>query len=1738
MLDFSTAVTSEISGAYFTLLTNEEVAALKRVNVNSAVPFDANGATINGVHDPAMGTNDGRDKCSTCNGTSDCNGHLGIIEFPLPLYHPLFKSSLVKLLKLMCFQCCRLKIPNKRVKEFLIKFRLLRSGLISRFAKYSLLTNLSKKSRMDKFERLFKKERRLCLEGLRKRTAYHKIVKNSSTILHLYEETREIFFGLKNLQKCHHCKSACPSSIKAAGDGTTVDILWGNSIDYISKHYNRSQEDKSHVTAFELIPFIQKLFEAQSKILKHLFPFTIMNGHGSFFMYNMCVTPNKFRAYLPIEGKNKVSLHSRTASLITIVKTVNDLNNLLKSENLGTGVATISSNVNKLQAALNALVDSTSTATNSAGSVKKDSFLATNRPGIKQLIEKKSGLLRSNMMGKRVNYSARSVIAPDCFLDTNEIGVPLRIASSLDFPERVTRHNIKFLMRLVENGPYRYPGANYIRQGKALFFLGGLSDMARKAKAKLLSINTPDRQTIVYRHLLQGDVVLMNRQPTLHRPGIMAHFVRVCLNQKTFRLNYVNCSTYNADFDGDEMNMHVPQDHLARAEAEAILDADAQNSGPKDGNPIRGLIQDHCQSGAMLTHKDTFLTRTQFNDLAFEALQTAFRNNMYTIYPNDDGEYNDNCSFNTVYKDKNNISVDWDLWRNMPKLYKRSEISSLYDKLDISVIMDQPAIIYPVKLWTGKQLITCIFKSLIDSIARYRLGDIGYRGINFTGNSKIPDNGDDTSIIMQNSELLMGVLDKSQFGATPFSLCHVINQLLGHRACGALLSSFARLFTTFLRSYGTTCSIEDFMLNPKPELERVKLINSLTLNGFYLQSLFATALGHGTDKEPKQSDRSFSDDFIYDNGINGMDIMNMDKRPRREIDLLGTSESVTKRRGGQGTPYSMEERIIPEFSMHSDYFTDSYSINKSNNLPQVMVSKYYPSWLYQSPNRGINSSESTVTRCNNCFEEFNQNSMTPKDVKLGYSLSPRSAEKNGFKFFYPGKLTHKNSQFEEILFNSKLKVLLDKFFNKCQGKLSSRIQDLMDEASRILFPNNGFLRMIKTGAKGSMVNFIMICGMLNQQSLEGNRVPIMVSGRTLPSFGVFDFGTRAGGFVTDRFITGLRPQEYFFHCMSGREGLIDTAVKTSKSGYLQRCIIKAMEAVIVHYDATVRDADGTIVQFKYGGDGIDLAKSPFLHKPQHILHNINLLPDKTLDGRAVTIDHETLVKMLDLIPSLNSSGKLTANLSNEERRRLGHYLTNFSVASGEPVGCLAGQSIGEPATQMTLNTFHLAGHSAANVTLGIPRLIEILIHSGSTCKPVMAIPILGNSAQEISDNAKVAIRSLLTIKLSELINSIGIDSDLILLDGYLGNADARNRIIWEYTATLQFENLKNFGKVNLGVSLDEILSSAKNALIAFTLRVQYLISVTVDMHNKYQTSPQMDFIQEFVNRYYFKETFGKIDKLAERYKRKVFRCTMTRGKVVGSKALKSKYATFYHSLKFSKHLWLMEYKLRIPFRKCPYKLCLMQILKNCVDAQVVKSVKGVKNPFIVHKNTMTGAEYELQCSGSNLNLLISLINDGLDCNRVTSNDIIAIHHTYGIEAAYAKIIQELKMVFASYGISVDHRHLSLVADYMTNDGDIKGFSRYGIARHTSPLQQISFESSMKFLTKATERMAQDNLKSPSGALVTGARVFVGSSLCDLLYQLPAKKAKYRRPKPSDFKFLDQQENESNESEISDDVMSN
>ncbi len=565
--------------------------------------------------------------------------------------------------------------------------------------------------------------------------------------------------------------------------------------------------------------------------------------------------------------------------------------------------------------------------------------------GLAQRLKGKEGRFRGNLSGKRVDFSARTVISPDPNLSINEVGVPIHVAKILTVPEKVTTWNIEEMRKLVLNGPDKWPGANYVIKpdGRKI----NLKYVDRKALAETLAPGY-----IVERHLKDGDIVLFNRQPSLHRISIMAHVARV-LPYKTFRLNLLVCPPYNADFDGDEMNLHVPQSEEARAEARLLMLVEKHILTPRYGGPIIGGLQDYISGAFLLTNKSTLLSR----DDVIELLGVAgYR-----------GEF------------------------------------------------PEPAILKPGPYWTGKQLISLFLPRDFNfkSIAKIG-GAVALRCID-------EDCPHDSLVIVKKGIFLEGVLDKASIGAEqPESLLHWIVKEYGEDIARLFLDRVYRMFLRYAEKYGFTMGYTHLLL-PQEAREKVKKI---------------------IEEKKKE---------VYE-----------------------------------------------------------------------LIDKYH---------RG--------------------------------ELEPR-----------PGRTLEETLE-DEII-----------------DLLSKKLLDEVAEAITPYFPmTNPVIIMARTGARGNPVNLTQMAAILGQQTIRGHRISRGYHKRTLPHFKPGDLGPEARGFIAHGFVEGLTPIEVFFHAAAGREGLTDTAVRTSQSGYMQRRLINALQDLYVKYDGTVRLPTGEIVQFIYGEDGVDPMKS-------------------------------------------------------------------------------------------------------------------------------------------------------------------------------------------------------------------------------------------------------------------------------------------------------------------------------------------------------------------------------------------------------------------------------------------------------------------------------------------------------------------------------------------------------------------
>jgi DNA-directed RNA polymerase subunit A' len=551
---------------------------------------------------------------------------------------------------------------------------------------------------------------------------------------------------------------------------------------------------------------------------------------------------------------------------------------------------------------------------------------------ISERIRSKEGRIRHNLAGKRTNFSARTVISPDPMIGLNEVGVPKSVAMKLTVPERVTEWNMAYLRKFVEKGPKQYPGSNYIARPD-----GKKKKITEETQEQLLEELQPGY--IVERHLMDGDIAVFNRQPSLHRMSMMAHRVKI-LPYLTFRMNPAVCHPYNADFDGDEMNLHIPQTEEARAEAEILMLVETQLISPRYGLSVIGCIQDSI-SGAYILTKYMNMTRNQALDLLARVGVTDF--------------------------------------------------SRLPNKKEVS----------------GKE----VFSVLLPE------------DFSFSGPSKETKNKNDTKdssyVIIKDGQLLQGYMDAANLGQGAGFLLRTIHKRYGAQFTIDLLGKIFRLG-----------------------------VMALLQNGF----------------------------------------------------STGVSDSD-----------------LPE--------------NASTEIEKILA-----------------KAEENVE---NLIQDYHSNQL---DV-------------------FPGKT---------LLETLELRVL--EVLNKARNDTGLVV-------TQHAKPGTGTIVMTTSGAKGNPINVAQIAACVGQQALRGGRVNKGFKERTLSCFAKDDLGPAARGFIRNGFKKGLTPSEFFFAAMTGRDSLMDTALRTPKSGYLYRRLANAMQDLRVEYDKTVRDANGRIIQFTYGEDGIDISKS-------------------------------------------------------------------------------------------------------------------------------------------------------------------------------------------------------------------------------------------------------------------------------------------------------------------------------------------------------------------------------------------------------------------------------------------------------------------------------------------------------------------------------------------------------------------
>ena len=1144
---------------------------------------------------------------------------------------------------------------------------------------------------------------------------------------------------------------------------------------------------------------------------------------------------------------------------------------------------------------------------------------------IKDRLNGKGGRMRGNLMAKRVDFSARSVITADPNISIRELGIPMKIAKNVTKPVYVNKINKNFLTKLVRNGPEVWPGAKMLekKNGESItlkYYLDRNSIVLEEGD-------------IVHRHMMDGDAILFNRQPTLHRMSMMCHIARIMTRGDTFRMNVADTKPYNADFDGDEMNLHMPQDPESEAELKNLAAVPYQIISPANNASIIGIYQDSMLGSYLFTKEGVKFTPRQAMNLLM--------------------------MFNGINEEQ-----------LLKDITKEGGITN-YDIL--SQIMPPLSI-----------------KNKIE---------------------------------VQNGKYIKGQMDKGVLGGRSRGLLQRVCNDFGNMASSKFIDDLQNIVTEYMKSAGFSVGISDLISNQTTNDEIVKVI---------------------TNKKTEVK----------------------------------------------------------------------------NLIDQVQLGVF----------------ENNTGKTNE--EEF--------ETQVNSILNQATSE--------AGKIGLKN-----------------------------------------LAEDNRFVEMVKAGSKGSDLNISFMISCLGQQNVDGKRIPYGFEHRTLPHFTKYDDSPNARGFVESSYINGLTPQELFMHAMGGRVGLIDTAVKTSTTGYIQRRLIKGLEDLMVNYDMTIRTNKNKIVQFQYGDDNIDTTKVedqdiPIVEMSSQDIYNHYLIPEET--GKIKTLSNiflkntmtrlkkqqvEFATKMSELVDEMinfrttivknvfknkgdkivncpvafnyiintiqgqcgiSSSSlvditpleayqiiqtyfnKLNSNyycpptelfkalyfyyLSPKELLIVKKYnhksllllldtiVLNYKkaiVTPGEMVGMIAGQSIGEVSTQMTLNTFHFAGvASKSNVTRGVPRIEEILSLSSQIKNPSLSV-YLKPEDERHKDKARTIMYMLEHTKLQEIVKSTEICFDPDDLNTFISED---KDCIEQYKA---FESLVDECN-NVSLESDE------------TEKSKWIVRMIMDPETMLEKNITMDDVN-FTLKSCYEDQINCIysdfnsDKLIFRIRMNdILKSGNNRGGQKKTKVNPLDQSDQIYILKNFQDQLLQKVVLR--GIQGINKVILRKVLDNVVEINGVYKKQDI---------------WVLDTIGTNLLDVLGL--DYIDNTRTLSNDIIEIYNVLGIEAARQTIYNELVEVVEFDGTYINYHNYSVLVDRMTFTHKLISIFRHGINNdNIGPIAKASFEETPEMFLKAAKHAELDTLRGISANVMCGQEGHFGTAAFQVVLDIDEMQ---KLEAASEYKYVDTDE---------------
>ena len=1397
--------------------------------------------TRHGPLDPRMGTSMNSGTCETCRlNLKHCNGHFGYVKLALPAFHIGYLKKVIEVLNCICKECSRVLLNEKATRDFL------------RSVRRASRENLEHKKVVKKIMLECRKSKQCPYCHATNGT----IKKVSGHALKLIHDKFRAFDQST-------AKNKKPPPDKEAFDDAFLEVKKHNP--EIEKHFRKALDDMNPLRVLHLF---QNIRPADCELLG--MHYDKARPESLLWQY-VPIPPVSIRPSVAQEGATtEDDLTNKLGDVVEMSRTIKT------GIEAGKPIQQLMEQWDFMQLQLAMYVNSEIPSLQQAGFGKPIR-------GLCQRLKGKQGRFRGNLSGKRVDFSGRTVISPDPNLAIDEVGVPERVAKNMTYPERVTSLNLNEMRMRVRRGPHRHPGANSVERPGTNFRI----NLHALAKFNRLegAVNQLKVGDIVHRHLIDGDIVLFNRQPSLHKLSILSHRVKV-RHWRTFKLNECVCTPYNADFDGDEMNLHVPQTEEARIEARELMGVQHNLATPKDGTPIIAATQDFITAAFLLSRKDRFYDRRQFAQI---------------------------CGF---------------MFDGLGAQAGNGDVPQRH-----AIALPEPTIIKPEALWTGKQVFNVMMRPTKDSEVLVNFDAVCKQ---YKKNEESDYNrSDDLFMCVRNSEVLSGVMDKNILGSgKKDSIFYVLLRDFGPDAAAQAMNRLAKLSARWLSNEGFSIGISDVF-------------------------------------------------------------------PGRR--LVENKQKIVKE------AYAKADEIIKDFN---------------NNK---------------------------LKRDAGCDEEQTME-------------------------------------------------------NRISGLLSKVREKAGDICFNELSTWNAPIIMAKSGSKGSPLNVAQMVATVGQQIINSSRVADGFQDRTLPHFPKAARQPPSKGFVQSSFFSGLGPTEFIFHAMSGREGLVDTAVKTAETGYMSRRLMKSLEDLAAQYDDTVRNAASGIVQFQFGADGLDPVDMEGRAKPVNLertwLHaqtskwkhaEVSLLPiqirkqsekylqrhkDKynrrTLDGSEelsyddcgpddvyadqfesrreflkevenfVDARAGDLARVRDFLqlgdgpkrgrpPKGGASRKkqedaltvIASNVAKVSESQLQHYLDlcmhkyeKAKVEPGHAVGAVGAQSIGEPGTQMTLKTFHFAGVAGMSITQGVPRIKEIINASKVISTPVITCFLTSASSERAARMVKSRIEKTYLRDVIEYIEEC-----------WHGN----QRVI---KIKVDTENISN---LHLDLYISEIRHTLQHShhlkLLPQSVMRKKGDIILIKPDGAEEDAFDMD--------------------VAGKAKRKRTR----------SKALDEDTDLFLH----------------------------LQTLKRRLPDIAIKGLPDAARAVITKTGEKDGEGREtnkLMVEGYGFRACLS--TPGVEFRQTVTNNIDEIHRVLGIEAARVSIIKELNFVMGQQ-MDIDPRHMQLLADIMTYKGDVLGITRFGLAKmRDSVLQLASFEKTPDHLFDAAIRGQSDKIEGVSECIIMGQPMRIGT----------------------------------------------